>query len=173
MYDNIGKKIKGLAKAAFVIVAILSIIMGMILMANATREYESPVVGILYMIIGPIAAWISSWTLYGFGQLIENTDDLVKNSNTLVRQGNTTANETKDEFFFEFSKKNEPISNTNSKIASENDNLDSSSMETKETTSDKTTKDENAIVCPICKFEQPKNRNVCWHCGAKFEDNNQ
>ena len=25
------------------------------------------------------------------------------------------------------------------------------------------------IICTLCRFEQPSNRKVCWHCGAKFE----
>ena len=26
------------------------------------------------MVVGPIVAWFSSWLLYGFGQLVENSD---------------------------------------------------------------------------------------------------
>ena len=36
--------------------------------------------GLLVLIAGPIIAWVSSWLLYGFGQLIENTDQLVLNA---------------------------------------------------------------------------------------------
>ena len=28
----------------------------------------------------------------------------------------------------------------------------------------------NTIICPLCNFEQPANRKVCWKCGAKFEE---
>ena len=35
-------------------------------------------------------------------------------------------------------------------------------------------KDENnTMICPFCKFEQPIGRKVCWHCGAAFENNSQ
>ena len=32
--------------------------------------------GGLLFVLGPIAAWVSTWLLYGFGQLIENSDIL-------------------------------------------------------------------------------------------------
>ena len=28
---------------------------------------------------------------------------------------------------------------------------------------------DGTVTCPLCNFEQPGNRKVCWHCGAKFE----
>jgi predicted amidophosphoribosyltransferase len=30
----------------------------------------------------------------------------------------------------------------------------------------------DTMICPICKFEQPKGRKVCWHCGVNLESNN-
>ena len=71
MYDNIGGKIKGLAKASFIVAAIAEVITGIALMA--TNE-DLIAYGLLVMFVGPIVAWISSWLLYGFGQLIENSD---------------------------------------------------------------------------------------------------
>ena len=71
MYDNIGGKIKGLAKVSFILAAIAEVITGIALMA--TSEYLVGY-GLLVMVVGPIVAWISSWLLYGFGQLIENSD---------------------------------------------------------------------------------------------------
>ena len=67
-YDNIGGKIKGWAKWIFAIEAIATIIMGLIFMG------VSVLAGFLLMLFGPIAAWVSSWILYGYGQLIENSD---------------------------------------------------------------------------------------------------
>ena len=69
MYDNIGGKIKSWAVWIFIVEAIAAIIGGIILIAN-----DNGLVGFLTIVFGPIAAWVSSWLLYGFGQLIENSD---------------------------------------------------------------------------------------------------
>lgn len=37
--------------------------------------------GVLIIIFGSLASWLSALTLYGFGQLIENTDALVEQGN--------------------------------------------------------------------------------------------
>ena len=75
MYDNIGGKIKGLAKAIVIIVAIAAAITGFALMIS---NDDMILAGLLIMIVAPLVAWISSWLLYGFGQLIENSDKLVE-----------------------------------------------------------------------------------------------
>lgn len=71
MYDNIGEKIKSLAKASFIVVSITEVITGIALMI---AEDYLILLGLLIMIVGPIVTWLSSWLLYGFGQLIENSD---------------------------------------------------------------------------------------------------
>ena len=68
-YDNIGGKIKGWAVWIFIVEAITAIIVGIALIVN-----DNALVGFLTIIFGPIAAWVSSWLLYGFGQLVENSD---------------------------------------------------------------------------------------------------
>ena len=40
--------------------------------------------GILIAILGPIIAWIASWILYGFGQLIENSDTIAGKINIIA-----------------------------------------------------------------------------------------
>ncbi len=67
-YDNIGSKIKSWAMWIFTAEAIISILVGIILMN------EIVLIGLLVAVLGPIVAWISSWCLYGYGQLIENSD---------------------------------------------------------------------------------------------------
>ena len=73
MYDNIGKKIKGLAKVSFCIIAMLTAIAGLtFILIDKHFIY----IGLPLMLGGPFAAWISSWTLYGFGELIDKTCDI-------------------------------------------------------------------------------------------------
>lgn len=80
MYDNIGSKIKTLAKVVFVIMAILSVILGIVVAATAVEDYneEKAPLGLLIAGIGILLSWVGTFFLYGFGQLIENSDILVR-----------------------------------------------------------------------------------------------
>ncbi len=77
MYDNIGGKIKGLAKVLFIVTAIAEVITGIALMAT---DEDLILYGFLVMIVGPIVAWVSSWLLYGFGELIDKASDIERNT---------------------------------------------------------------------------------------------
>lgn len=76
MYYNIGSKIKGLAKAIFIIETISAIIAGGIFIFN---EGE-PIIGLIIIIAGPFAAWISTLLIYGFGELIDKTSEIARNT---------------------------------------------------------------------------------------------
>lgn len=70
-FDNIGGKIKGWAKWIFAIEAIAAVISGIVIMA---QDEDMILIGLLVVVFGPIVAWVSTWILYGYGQLIENSD---------------------------------------------------------------------------------------------------
>ena len=72
MFDNIGRKIKGLASAVTWIGIILSIISGISMLSSSGGLLAIP--AILVMALGSLFSWLASLTLYGFGQLIENSD---------------------------------------------------------------------------------------------------
>ena len=71
MFDEIGRKIKILAKCITIIGIIIFVIYGIIIFAN----YR--LLGLAIMLGGSLLSWISSFMLYGFGHLIENTEILV------------------------------------------------------------------------------------------------
>lgn len=73
MYSNIGGKIKGLAKTICIIEAALSAIGGVLLVA---LDDDLIMYGMALAIIGPIIAWLASWALYGFGELIERVTEI-------------------------------------------------------------------------------------------------
>ena len=75
MFDRIGGKIKALASVVCWIGIIIYAIVGLVLMF--TTSFFS---GLLTIVLGGLVAWIGSFLLYGFGQLIENTDILVARS---------------------------------------------------------------------------------------------
>ncbi len=90
-FDNIGGKIKHLAKIlcytgisiALIYASYKIFILGIFASDPNIEESEkiSEVIeGIIIGIIGPIVSWICSFFMYGFGQLIENTDILVGNN---------------------------------------------------------------------------------------------
>lgn len=69
MYDEVGDKIKTLAKVIAWLGIIASVVVGIVTISTG--------VGILVLILGPLFSWLSTLVLYGFGQLVENTDILV------------------------------------------------------------------------------------------------
>lgn len=77
MYDNIGSKIKGLAKATFIVEAIGAIITGLVLLSI---DDGNALTAVLLCIGGPVVAWVSSWLLYGFGELIDKACEIADNT---------------------------------------------------------------------------------------------
>jgi len=82
MFNNVGAKIKSLAKVVCWVGIIASVIYGIILMMAASNSYSSVeqttalITGLLIMIIGSVASWILSVVLYGFGQLVEDNQQI-------------------------------------------------------------------------------------------------
>ncbi|MCH5212283.1 MAG: hypothetical protein J1G06_04650 [Oscillospiraceae bacterium] len=74
MFDNIGGKIKTLAQVVCWIGIIGSVISGIVMIAT---DDDLAFLGVIVIVIGSLVSWVSSFTLYGFGHLIENTDLLI------------------------------------------------------------------------------------------------
>ena len=94
MYDNIGKKIKGLAKWMFIVEAIAAAIAGLALMFT---DEELIIFGLLALLLGPIVAWVSSWLLYGFGELVDKVCDIESNMRGATNEALATPNEKESE----------------------------------------------------------------------------
>ncbi len=77
MYNNIGRKIKGLVKTLFIIEAIAAVITGIVLLSI---DDDFILAGLLVMIVLPFVAWISSWLLYAFGELVDKICDIERNT---------------------------------------------------------------------------------------------
>lgn len=73
MYENIGKKIKEMAKVVAIVLAVLAVIGGMVMIAVDSYLL---VPGLLTMLLGPVLAWLGSFVLYGFGELVDKTCDI-------------------------------------------------------------------------------------------------
>ena len=89
MYDNIGSKIKGLAKVTFYVEAVAAIIGGIALMVE---DEDLAAMGLLLMIVGPLVAWVSTWLIYGFGELIDKACDIAQNTSVSTTKPTTYSN---------------------------------------------------------------------------------
>ncbi len=80
MYANIGKKIKTLASVIGWVGIALSCIAGLAIFIYSLGDSETIVkgflIGILIAGIGSLVSWISSFLLYGFGELVDKTASL-------------------------------------------------------------------------------------------------
>ena len=72
-FNNIGKKIKTMAKISFYLLSVLFLFYGILLIIKTHND----ILGLLWLILGPIISRISSFVLYGFGQLVDNSDKLI------------------------------------------------------------------------------------------------
>ncbi len=85
MFENIGGKIKVVAKISCWIGIVLSIVYAITLYGQAVEvRNDSGSILFIYattcLFLGPLGSWIGSFILYGFGQLVENSNILVENS---------------------------------------------------------------------------------------------
>lgn len=74
MFENIGCKIKEFAKFLFIIALIAWIVctIAMFVLYDSAGDYFL-ILGICSLILGPISAVLSSYLIYGFGELVENS----------------------------------------------------------------------------------------------------
>ena len=66
MFENIGEKIKMIAKIYFYVCAIASFILGCVMID------ETPL-GLVVMVVGVLVSYLSSLVMYAFGELVENS----------------------------------------------------------------------------------------------------
>ncbi len=79
MYNNIGSKIKGLVKLIVYGGILLLFIGGWILffvLLDRRATEDIAFIGIIIAFIGPVICWLSGFFLYGFGELIDQTQQI-------------------------------------------------------------------------------------------------
>ena len=84
LYEDIGGKIKNWAKWIFVVETIAAIIGGLALIFN-----DAAGIGLIVLIFGPLVAWVGSWFLYAFGELVQDVHAIRSQEAPLIR-GTTT-----------------------------------------------------------------------------------
>lgn len=88
MFNNVGGKIKAVAKVTAWIGIVICVIYGFVMLVSME---DMALIGLLIMTVGSLTSWISALVLYGFGHLIENRDILVSQGSKTSNQ-NTTGN---------------------------------------------------------------------------------
>ena len=79
MYENIGSKMKSIAKGLAIIGIVFSCISGIVFMFKMQL-----IVGLLIALLGSFASWFSSLTMYGIGELIVNSESLMSQSSKIL-----------------------------------------------------------------------------------------
>ncbi len=160
MFDNIGKKIKTLAKticyigiAACIIAAIAIFAIASDMMYGAETLMG---IGFAVLIVGPLVFWIGSFSLYGFGELIDNSQEIKEKLCGTEKQkqknvvNQETANDYKESLEFSPKKKNENCLKVSvPEIVSEE-------------------MQEGMKQCPSCGRVLPSDQAVC-KCGEVFK----
>lgn len=104
MFENVGSKIKGLASFFCWGGIIASVVGGIWTIALLDEDFI--LLGLLIIALGSLLSWVSSFVLYGFGELV---------SNSAIIAGKTTANESEQgESAFVPQEKNKKIASLNS-----------------------------------------------------------
>lgn len=80
MFENVGEKIKNVAKTVFVVGIIVSIIEALPYMTDDIVFEDYWYMAFLTIIVGSIAAWIISLMVYGFGELIVKANEIERNT---------------------------------------------------------------------------------------------
>lgn len=91
MFDNVGRKIKVLAKVFFGVGVALSFATWVVFIAygaNSENVVAMIFFGALVMAIGMFASWVINVMLYGFGILVE-TNEAVAAKSTIIAENTT------------------------------------------------------------------------------------
>ena len=197
MFRNPGGKIKSYAKVLFWIGVVISIIIGVIEIGSsfvaAAYSYQGSfgtillgiLGGILTVAIGTLISWLAVLTLYAFGTLVENSDELVR-LNGGIPSGDKTAekievpekmHQTLHNIQTEPVVKATPEKQTEEPVEEVKEEpaevVDAPVEET--STADEKTVEENAETemkekeCPKCGEHAENDAHFCRKCGTKLD----
>lgn len=94
MFQNIGKKIKTMAKVICWVGIIGSVVGGVIMVLsgvgvlqfNAEAGVAAIMGGVLTVVLGSLFSWIGSFMLLGFGEIVEKVDEIAENTRPQYRR---------------------------------------------------------------------------------------
>ena len=200
MFRNPGGKIKSYAKVLFWVGVVISIIIGVIEIGSsfvaAAYSYQGSfgtillgiLGGVLTVAIGTLISWLAVLTLYAFGTLVENSDELV-HLNGGIPSGDKTAEKIEVPEKMHQTLHNiqtepvvkaapekqaeEPVEEVNEEPAAEvvDAPVEETTPAVEETPAQKDTAvtEVNDKVCPNCGEHAEKDAHFCRKCGTKLD----
>jgi hypothetical protein len=144
LYGNIGGKLKGWALGIFITESIAAVIVAFVLMAS-----DLLLAGFLTLIAGPLVAWVSSWLLYAFGELVEKTTKNEQNTAKMVVLLESVRRAQSTQVAQEGEK---PV------------------QEAAKPTAEVLLTMEDCWFCKGCRTRNLRNRPRCWRCGKPYKE---
>ena len=164
-YNDIGKKIKGLAKATFIVEAIAAVITGFGLWIE-TEEWWCA----LILFCGPIVAWVSSWLLYGYGEFIDKICDIEQNTKLNPKLTNIK-NSTYEATYQQAHATKEEIISDNANSTDNSQNKNNEQFNSGNTLNVKANIF-GECICPICRSSidigNKTGKHACPKCGSSL-----
>ncbi len=78
MFENIGSKIKGLAKTIFIILVIIVFMAVCAIIITSRGDSMSYLIALLTAVVGCVVSWLSVIILYAFGELVDNSTKIAE-----------------------------------------------------------------------------------------------
>ena len=144
MFEDVGKKIKKVAKGYFITLTIIGIITGIIFFIIASYAYNEEVwiiSGLVTIVVTPVVAWFSAIMLYGFGEIVDTA--IISR-----RSGATTINASKPTQV-------KTASTTKTAPAKQPTKIDPRAFNP-----------EDCWMCKSCGTKNLNSRTTCWYCDA-------
>ena len=186
MFRNPGGKIKSYAKVLFWVGVVISIIIGVIEIGSsfvaAAYSYQGSfgtillgiLGGVLTVAIGTLISWLAVLTLYAFGTLVENSDELVR-LNGGIPSGDKTAEKIEVPEKMHQTLHNiqtEPVVKAAPEKQAEEpveEVKEEPAVEETPAQEDTAVTEVNDKVCPNCGEHAEKDAHFCRKCGTKLD----
>ena len=157
-FDNIGGKIKTLAKTLTILGIIGSVIFGFVLFS-----WSQVLFGLLTIVFGSLVSWISSFALYGLGVLIDNSEIIAQHciSTTPKTQKTTTPS------FYNCISTTPKTQKTTAPATPSESKINATTTPSVNVTIHSHKK---KYSCPNCSSEVSARRKFCHYCGHDLKN---
>ena len=166
LYENIGGKIKNWAKWIFIVEAIGAVMAGITLIAT---DDDLILAGLLTLFCGPIVAYVGSWILYAFGELVEDVHAIRDKEGTTKEVNAKRKAEKKIKREAELKEQQEAAARAKREAKERAKRQEENKSQNNELSDD----DFIDIACPKCgemlSFLKNETKGICPECGAEFE----
>lgn len=167
MYKNAGAKVKGLATTITTLLIIVCVLVGMFTMFNGYRG-RGVLPGLLIIVFGSFAAWLSGLMLAAFGELVENTYHIRK----LLSEGGSVVNAEPVKPAYA----DVPVTQAEINAVMQRDGVpyaDAVMIAKKEkmagTKTYQVSSNTGEAVCPNCGSPRKNNSAFCGYCGTRLQ----